>query len=97
MAYTCPSAPLSGDMSRVPPRRLSELPMVEAVTSMLCPGLANGGSVAVRVTAATFLSCGRTESGTDTPNWLSMLRRLCTVKGTWPVWSPVPSRPTTSP
>jgi len=59
--------------------------------------LAKAGSVAVTVTAATFLSCGLTFGGIVTPYLASMLRMLCTVNGVWLVWSPVPSRPTTRP
>src|SRR5690606_20423720 len=48
-------------------------------------------------TAATFFSCGLTPGGMVTPNWSSMVFRLCTVKGVWLVRSPLPSSPTTSP
>jgi hypothetical protein len=97
MAYTCPSAPFSGDSSRLPPRRLLALPSEDTVTSMVCPARANGGSVPCTTTAATFFSCGFTFCGTTTPNCASMLRMLWMVNGVWLVWSPVPSRPTTRP
>jgi hypothetical protein len=55
-AYTSPSAPRSGAISSVPPRRLPALPIDATVTSIVCPGLENGGNSALTVTAATFLS-----------------------------------------
>ena len=67
MAYTSPSAPISGVMIKLPPRRLCALPMDETVTSMVCPVLANGGRSACTVTAATFLSCGLVFAGMVIP------------------------------
>ena len=81
----------------MPPRRLPALPIEATVTSIVWPGLANGGSSAVTVTAATFFSCGFTFGGIVTPKRASMFLMLCTVNGAWLVWSPVPSRPTTRP
>ena len=95
--YTCPSAPLSGVITSVPPRRLLALPIDDTVTSIACPGRAKGGSVAVTMTAATFLSWRFVPAGSVTPMLPSMLMMLCTVNGVWVVWSPDPSRPTTMP
>src|SRR5690625_5991038 len=64
---------------------------------MVCPGLANGGSSAWIMTAATLRICMRVPSGTVMPNCLSMLLKDWVVKGDWFVWSPVPSSPTTRP
>ena len=67
MAYTSPSAPRSGVMIKLPPRRLLALPMEDTVMSMVWPGLENGGRSACTVTAATFLSCGLVFGGMVTP------------------------------
>ena len=67
MAYTSPSAPISGVMIKLPPRRLCALPMDDTVTSMVWPVLANGGRSACTVTAATFLSCGLVFAGMVIP------------------------------
>ena len=72
-------------MSRVPPRRLLALPMVDTVTSMAWPGLAKGGRLPLTVTAATFFSCRRVSAGIWTPKRFNIAFRLCTVKGVWPV------------
>ena len=71
--------------------------MEDTVTSMVWPGRAKDGSVAVTITAATFLSCMLTPAGMVMPSCCSMLFRLCVVKGVCMVWSPVPSRPTIRP
>ena len=84
-------------MIRLPPRRLFALPIDDTVTSMRCPGFANGGRSACTVTAAAFFSWGLTFAGSVTPKRASMLRMLRTVNGAWLVWSPEPSRPTTMP
>ena len=97
IAYTRPSAPLSGVSRRVPPRRDFALPMDDTVTSSDCPGWAKGGSIAVTITAATFFNCRLVPGGRLTPNCCSMDVMLCTVNGVWVVWSPLPSSPTTSP
>ena len=81
----------------MPPRRLLALAMVEAVMSIVWPGFANGGRVALSATAATFLTDRLVPGGICTPSRLSMLFRLCAVNCAWPVLSPVPSRPTTRP
>ena len=81
IAYTCPSAPLSGAINRAPPRSEVALPSDETVTSICWPGLAKGGSSAWIATAATFFSCGLTLEGTATPSSASMFLMLCTVKG----------------
>ncbi len=73
------------------------LPIEETVTSIACPGVANGGSMVVIITAATFFSCRLAPGGSVTPSCDSIVVRLCTVNGVCVVWSPVPSRPTTSP
>jgi len=67
------------------------------VTSICWPARENGGSVAVTITAATFLSWRLVPTGMVTPMLASMLMMLCTVKGVCVVWSPDPSRPTTMP
>jgi hypothetical protein len=92
-----PSAPFSGVAIRVPPRRLLALPSDETLTSMACPGCAKAGSWAVTMTAATLRNCMAVPAGTVTPSCCSIACRLCVVKGVCVVWSPVPSRPTTSP
>jgi hypothetical protein len=97
MAYTSPSAPRSGIMIKLPPRSEPALPMEETVMSICWPGLANGGRSACTMTAATFLSCGLVLAGMVTPKRTSMFLMLWMVNGAWLVWSPVPSRPTTSP
>ena len=97
IAYTWPSTPRSGVISRLPPRRLRALPMDDTVTSIACPGLANGGNCACTATAATFFNCGFTPGGIDTPSSSSIAFRLCTVNGACEVWSPEPSSPTTRP
>jgi len=51
----------------------------------------------VTITAATFFSCMLTPGGSVTPICVSMLTMLWVVNGVWVVWSPVPSRPTTTP
>jgi len=61
------------------------------------PARANGGKVAVTITAATFFNCRLVPGGRVTPMLESMLMMLCTVNGVWVVWSPLPSRPTTMP
>ena len=76
---------------------LLALPIEATVTSMVWPGLANGGRSAVTITAAAFFSCGRALAGTVMPNCCSMFSRLCVVNGACVVWSPEPSRPTTRP
>ena len=96
-AYTWLSTPLSGVINNVPPRKLLAFPIEETTTSMVCPWRPNGGSDAVTITAATFLSCILVPVGTVIPNCESMLLSVCVVNGVWVVWSPVPSRPTTSP
>ncbi|MNM67815.1 hypothetical protein D3C81_793580 [compost metagenome] len=97
MAYTWPSAPLSGVISSVPPRRLLALPIDETTTSSWLPGCAYGGSVAVTITAATFFSCMFLPAGSVTPSCESMFVMLCVVNGVCMVWSPVLSSPTTRP
>jgi hypothetical protein len=84
-------------MTSVPPRRLFALPIDDTVMSIVCPGRANGGRLAVTITAATFFSCSVWPGGSVTPMLPSMLITLCTVKGVCVVWSPEPSRPTTRP
>ena len=78
---------------------LLALPIEETVTSISWPGCAKAGKVAVTIAAATFFSCMLllVPLGTFTPSCCSMLTTLCTVKGVCVVWSPLPSRPTTSP
>ena len=49
--------------------------------SMVCPGLANGGSSAWMDTAATFFSWMLPPLGTLMPNCASMLLKVCTVNG----------------
>ena len=69
--------------------------MAAAVISMRDPGCANGGSVAVTITAAVLLT--RIAVGdTVTPMRASMLARLC-AENTVCRRSPVPARPTTRP
>ncbi len=65
--------------------------------SMVWPGLEKAGRSAWMDTAATFFSCAVVPGGTLMPNWASMLLKVCTVKGVWVVWSPVPGSPTTRP
>ena len=74
------------------------LPRDDTVTGRVWPGCANGGNVAVTITAATFLSCKPVVLvGRFTPSCCNMLITLCTVNGVCVVWSPLPSRPTTRP
>ena len=70
-------------------------PIEETVTSILTPGVANAGRVAVTITAATFLT-RKAVGGTLTPIFCSRLDRLC-VENTVCWRSPVPLRPTTMP
>ena len=51
----------------------------------------------VTITAATFFSCSEPPGGSVMPSCVSIDCRLCTVNGVCVVWSPEPSRPTTSP
>ena len=90
---------MSGAISSVPPRRLFALPSDDTVTSIASPGRANGGSVAVTITAATFFNCMFcvVAAFSVMPRLPSMFVRLCVVNGVCIVWSPVPSRPTTRP
>ncbi|MNH14343.1 hypothetical protein D3C79_739340 [compost metagenome] len=93
-----PSIPLSGVISRLPPRRLLELPIEDTVMSTTWPGLANAGRSACTDTAATFFNCTLPDpGGTLMPNCESMLLKVCRVNGVWVVWSPVPLSPTTRP
>jgi hypothetical protein len=84
-------------MSRTPPRKLSAFPRDATVTSMVCPCFAKGGSVAVTMTAATFLDRIWTFGGRLVPSCLSMFDRLWAVNFAPLVLSPVPSSPTTKP
>ncbi len=93
----------------MPPRRLFALPSDDTVTSIASPGRANGGSVAVTITAATFFNCMFVSGDTaplvapacwlliEMPRFASMFASVCVVNGVCVVWSPVPSRPTTRP
>jgi len=72
---------LSGISSSVPPRRLLALPIDDTVTSIRLPCRANGGSVAVAMTAAMFLSCSELLDGNCTPNCPSILAKVCVVNG----------------
>ncbi len=90
----------------MPPRRLLALPSEDTVTSIASPGRANGGSVAVTITAATFFSCMFDSEAVppvevplliEMPRFASMFASVWVVKGVCVVWSPVPSRPTTRP
>ena len=81
----------------MPPFRLFALPSEETVTSRLWPGRAKAGRLAVTSTAATFFSCSACPGGRFTPSCASIAVRLCVVNGVCAVWSPLPSRPTTSP
>ena len=94
-AYTCPSAPFNGVSNSRPPCRFLASPIAAAVTSSRAPGWANGGSVAVSITAAvllTWIAVGETE----TPIRCSRFAKLCAEKTDWRR-SPVPASPTTSP
>ena len=53
-AYTLPSGPVSGVMSRTPPASERALPMELTDTSMRVPGRENEGSSAVTITAAVL-------------------------------------------
>ena len=82
-------------MSSVPPARDLASPVELTVTSTRWPGLAKGGSSAVTITAATFLTF--TEDGLMVMPWRAIkFVRVCTVNLVWSL-SPVPSRPTTTP
>ncbi len=94
--YTSPSAPSIGVTSKVPPSRLLASPSAETVTSICPPCRAKGGSVAVTITAATFL-VRRLLSRALTPSRSSMPMRLSRVKIALLRVSPVPLSPTTSP
>ena len=82
-------------MTSVPPIRDLASPMLETTTSMPVPGVANGGSFAVTMTAATFLVF-RVFGSTRIPMRDSIATTDCTVN-----WlcceSPVWFRPTTMP
>ena len=97
MPYTWPSAPFSGVISKVPPRRLFALPIDDTVTSSSWPGWANAGKAVVTITAATFFNCKLVPCGKLMPCCCSIAATLWMVKGVCVVWSPLPSRPTTRP
>ena len=54
-AYTSPVPAFRGVTNSVPPANEEASPIDEIVTSMSWPILPNGGSLAVTITAATFL------------------------------------------
>jgi hypothetical protein len=51
----------------------------------------------VTITAATLRNCMLVPGGMVTPICCSIEIRLCVVNGAEVLWSPLPSRPTTSP
>ena len=65
----------------MPPRRLPALPIEDTDTSIVWPGLENGGSSAWTVTAATFFNWGFDSGGTVIPNCASMFLMLWIVNG----------------
>ena len=67
--------------------------MVDTVTSTRVPGLGKGGSIAVTITAATFLDLMSLGFTTRPIRW-SIFTMVCWVASPW---SPLPSMPTTSP
>jgi hypothetical protein len=69
--------------------------MEETVTSILAPGLENGGRVAVTITEAMFFAF-KVLSLIDRPCRLRMLAMVAIVKPFFKS-SPVPCRPTTRP
>ena len=82
--------------SSVPPSSDLESPSALTDTSIRLPWRANGGSVAVTMTAATFLVL-RALPRVLTPSRSSMATRLSWVNIELRRLSPVPLRPTTRP
>ncbi|MNT35867.1 hypothetical protein D3C72_1719130 [compost metagenome] len=81
----------------MPPRRLLASPIDDTVMSSAWPRRANGGRVAVRLTAATFFGSIFIPCGICTPSWFSILPSDWPVNGEALALSPLPSRPTTRP
>ena len=92
--YTSPSAPLSAVINKVPPFKDFAFPIVETVTSIVCPGFAKGGKFAVTITLAAF-EASISAVFAMTPNCEIIAAILCLVKLTLP--SPVLARPITKP
>ena len=80
----------------MPPCSVEASPSEETSTSSVVPVLTNGGSLAVTITAATFLLFSAS-GGTAMPSRCSMLAMVCGVNGLAVERSPVPLSPTMSP
>ncbi|MNT67722.1 hypothetical protein D3C72_2058880 [compost metagenome] len=83
-------------MTSVPPRSEVASPSELTVASMRLPGLEKGGSVAVTMTAATFLALDWPPC-VEMPRFCSMARIDWSVKGEERRLSPEPCRPTIRP